>query len=136
MFIVRDFNLAELVFEDDQKGELFNQYTNTSTTIELGRYSGKQFLQDLQRLETVILKDLKSKSVTLNMPEYSVKVDMSKFKYLGLWTADINADYMCIEPWLSINDIRTAENPFDDKYELEHLNPGEKFSIDYYIEIK
>lgn len=134
-FIVRDFDSAELIFEDDQKGELFNQHTRAADEVALGHYSGKQFLLDLERLETVIFKNLKSKSVTLKMPEYSVKVDMSKFRYLGLWTANIKANYMCIEPWLSINDIERSDNPFREDFELEYLKPNEKFSIDYTIEI-
>lgn len=134
-FIVRDFDRAELIFDDDPNGELFNQHTRTADEVELGHYSGKQFLQDLERLETVIFKNLKSKAVTLKMPEYSVKVDMSKFKYLGLWTANVKANYMCIEPWLSINNIEKSNNPFREDFELEYLNPNEKFTIDYTIEV-
>ena len=134
-FIVRDFSDIELEFVEDQEAILFNQKDRTSTKVKLGKYSGQQFLNDLARLQTVIFEHLKSPIVTLNMKEYSVSVDMSKYRYLALWTADNKADYICIEPWLSINDIKHSSNPFDAKFELEYLEPKQTFKIDYYIEL-
>jgi len=132
-FNIDDFNETEIIFNDDEIGELYNQKDHTVSNIKLGTYTN--FLSDLQLCATVILKNLKSKYVTLKTKKYSVNVDISKYKYLALWTADPNAKYICIEPWLSINDIKNSTNPFDDKFELEYLKPGETFNIDYYIEI-
>ena len=132
-FNVRNFEEMSLVFPEDEDGTLVDMMNGKIEKIKLGEY--KNFIEDVTRLETVVLAGLKSKYVILKMKEYSVKVDMSSFKYLGLWTKNEKCDYMCIEPWLSINDIAHAENPFDDKYELEHLNPGETFKIGYYFEI-
>lgn len=133
-FIVRDFDKIKLVFPDDQKGALFNQYQQTSKMVDINPYTN--FVDDVKELETVIFKDLKSKYVRLVQPEYEICVDMSAFKYLALWTANTNSNYICIEPWLSINDIKSSENPFDCKYELEYLKPEETFKIAYYIEVK
>lgn len=135
-FIVRDFNEAEIIFPDDDMGELFNQLDKTTRVVELNNYSGKRFLDDLAIYKTVMFKNLKSKYVLLKMKEYTIKVDMSNFKYLALWTADKNANYICIEPWLSVNDIKNASNPFDESFELEYLKPNEVFNISYYFEIK
>lgn len=135
-FIVNDFDNIYLSFKDDDVVTLFNQKDRTTSPYNLHDYSGKQFLDDLAKYDTVIFEDVKSKVVSLNTEDYVVDVDMSKFKYLALWTADPNAKYMCIEPWLSINNIKAATNPFDDCFELEHLDLDETFSIDYYIEIK
>lgn len=132
-FIVRDFAQSSLLFNDDEEGDLFNQKTRTSSKIKLGLYTN--FLNDLAETQTVILKNLKSKVVTLKMKEYSVNVDMSKFKYLALWTADPKANYICIEPWLSINNIKTSDNPFREDFEIEYLNPNETYKIDYSIEL-
>lgn len=132
-FIVRDFSSMSLVFKDDEQGDLFNQKTRDCSKIKLGEY--KNFLNDLAELQTVIFKNLKSKIVTLKMNEYSVNVDMSKFKYLALWTADPEANYICIEPWLSINNIKSSDNPFREDFEIEHLNPSETYKIDYYFEV-
>lgn len=131
-FIVRNFTEMSLLF-DDEYGTLISETKGVNRKIELKEY--KNFINDVNELDTVIFKDLTSKQVTLIMKEYNVKVDISNFKYLALWNADRNADYICIEPWLSINDIKEAENPFDSKYELEYLKPNETFRINYYIEL-
>lgn len=132
-FIVRDFSKMELVFNEDETATLFNQKDRSESICKLGTYTN--FLEDLAKLDTVIFKNLKSKFVTLKMPEYSINVDMSKFKYLALWTADPKSNYICIEPWLSINDIKPSNNPFDSKFELEYIEPNETYKIDYYFEI-
>ena len=132
-FIVRDFSNMKLIFKDDEHATLFNQKDRSESVVKLGTYTN--FLDDLAKLDTVIFKDLKSKYVTLQMPEYSINVDMSRFKYLALWTADPNSNYICIEPWLSINNIKPSNNPFDPKFELEYLEPNQTYNIDYYFEI-
>lgn len=132
-FIVRNFDDLIIEFKDDESGILYNQYTKEFSNHKLGEY--KDFLNDLSNTGTVILKDLNSKEVTLKMPEYSVTVDKSKYRYLALWTADPKAEYICVEPWLSINDIKDTDNPFKDEYELEYLKPGETFKIDYWFEV-
>lgn len=132
-FIVRDFSNMKLIFKDDEQATLFNQKDRSESVVKLGTYTN--FLDDLAKLDTVIFKDLKSKYVTLQMPEYSINVDMSRFKYLALWTADPNSNYICIEPWLSINNIKPSNNPFDPKFELEYLEPNQTYNIDYYFEI-
>lgn len=133
-FIVRDFNEMSLVFDSDEVGHALDNNTRRVDKIELGSYTN--FLNDLDKYKTVILKDLKSEYVDLKMKEYTVRVDMSKFKYLGLWSADPKSGFMCIEPWLSINPIENSKSPFEEGFEIETLKPNETFSIDYYIEVK
>lgn len=133
-FVVRDFNKMKLIFPDDNTASLFNQKDRTDKEVNVNPYLN--FIDDLKQLDTVIFKNLNSKYVTLAQPEYDVNVDMSNFKYLALWTADVNSNYMCIEPWLSINNIKPSDNPFDPNFELEYLKPNETYNIDYYIEVK
>lgn len=132
-FIVRNFDEMSLVFANDEEGVIRDESTGEEKAIKLGEY--KNFIPDVIELKTIVLLKLKSKVVTLKMPEYSVNVDMSNYKYLGLWTADPKAEYMCIEPWLSNNDIKGSDNPFSDEFELEYLQPNESFKINYYIEL-
>lgn len=133
-FIVRDFNTMSLYFIDDEDGDLISVDNRDLGKIKLGNYTN--YHNDLNKLQTIVLKNLKSKQVVLKTNEYDVTVDMSKFKYLGLWSQNDKADYLCIEPWLSNNFIEDAINPFDPKFELEYLKPNETFNIDYYIEVK
>lgn len=132
-FIVRDFNKMSLVFEEDEEGTVIKESAGINKKMKLGEY--KNFLKDVAELQTIVLKDLKSKYVLMKTDEYNVKVDMSSFGYLGLWNADQKADFICIEPWLSNNNIKEATNPFDDKFELIKLNPKETYKIGYYIEL-
>ena len=132
-FIVRNFDEMSLVFDEDEVGDFIDEASKEITKTKLGEYTN--FISDVERLHTVIMCNLKSKYVTLKMKEYSVKIDMTNFKYLALWTPNKDAGFMCIEPWMSINDIKHTDNPFGDEYELEHLNPGETFKTNYYIEV-
>jgi len=133
-FIVRNFEEATLVFDEDEEGDFINLETKEITKTKLGFY--KNFIEDVKRLHTVVIANLKSKYITLRMKEYNVKVDMSNFKYLALWTPDEKANFMCIEPWMSINYIKNAVNPFDEnKYEIEVIKPGETFKTGYSIEV-
>lgn len=132
-FLVEDINNIKLVFPDDEQGTLFNQVDRTTSTIKLGEYTN--FLKDLEVCKTVILESLKSKYVILKMNKYSIKLDISNFKYLALWSPDPKANFICIEPWLSINNIKPSNNPFDPSFELEYLKPSETFKINYSFEI-
>lgn len=135
-FNVKSFNEANLKFIDAKGANLFNQNNKSCKWVDLSEYSGSRFLKEVQELETVIFTDLNANYVDLNTQEYKVRVDMSKYKYLALWTANKDANYICIEPWLSINDIKNSNNPFDSKFELEYLKPNETFNIDYSIEVR
>lgn len=132
-FLVEDINNIKLVFPDDEEGTLFNQVDRTTSTIKLGEYTN--FLKDLEVCKTVIFESLKSKYVILKMNKYSIKLDISNFKYLALWSPDPKAIFICIEPWLSINNIKPSNNPFDPSFELEYLKPSETFKINYSFEI-
>ena len=132
-FIVRNFEDMVLSFPEDTEGCMIKENTGETRNVVLGEY--KDFIPDVIKQQTIVIKDLKSKYVILKQKEYNVKVDMSNFKYLGLWTADPNAEYMCIEPWLSINNIKTCDNPFKDEFELVKLKPQETFKINYFIEL-
>ena len=133
-FVVRDLDNLVIEFKDDEVGTLYNQVDKSFSEIKLGDY--RNFLSDLKKCNTVILKDLKSKEVTIKMPEYNVTIDISNYKYLALWTANPKAEYICVEPWLSINDIKNSDNPFKDEFELEYLKPGETFRINYWFEVE
>ena len=134
-FIVSDFNKARIIFNDDKEARLFKYQEGVEETVPLGVYEGSKLINDICNLETVMLKDIKSKEIILETEEYSVKVDISKFKYLAFWTANKDANYLCIEPWISMNEIWNSDTPFRADFELEHLKPNEKFNINYSIEI-
>ncbi len=64
--------------------------------------------------DAIILKNPESKSVTLSRRDKSgekIGLDFENFEYLGLWKK-LKARFLCIEPWLGINDYKRFEGDF------------------------
>lgn len=131
-FEVRDFDSLVLSFKDEE-GILVDNTTRKEEVIKLKDYTN--FLEDLNSHQTVIFKDLKSPYVIMKANDYSVKVSLENFRYLALWSPCKESNFICIEPWMSINDIKPSNNPFREDFELIYLKPKEVFKTSYYIEI-
>lgn len=134
-FIVRNFDKTRLIFSNDKEARLFKYQEGIEEIVPLGTYEGSKLLEDISKLETVMFKDIKSKDITLEMEEYSIKMDISQFKYLAFWTANKESDFICVEPWISMNEIWNSNSPFREDFELVYLKPQEKFNIGYTIEL-
>ena len=92
---------------------------------------------DLFREDAVILKDLKSRSVTLKTDKHTKSVTLSyeNFPYLGVWT-QVNAPFVCIEPWKGLADKTTATGDIREKEGILSLEPGKKFECEYFISVE
>lgn len=64
-----------------------------------------------------------------------VKFNFKGFPYLGIWSADNNAPYLCIEPWYGIDSTVGDPYDFEMKEGLQKLSPGCSFECEYTIEI-
>lgn len=86
--------------------------------------------------DALIFKDLKSRKVTLRSRKspQAVAVSFNDFPYLGIW-AKTNGDFVCIEPWLGVGDSSDADQVFEHKDGILHLQAGEVFKAAYAIEI-
>ena len=128
-----------LFFEKEENGERL--------ILENGLISSKEkfILQDRILLldeeiflrDAIILKNPESKSVTLSRKDKSgekIELDFRGFEYLGLWKK-LKARFLCIEPWLGINDYRSFEEDFFKKEGIillkrkEYLERGMKIKI-------
>lgn len=91
-----------------------------------------EITKDIFKEDALILSGIKSKYVTLNVPEdrYSVKFDFNSSPYLGIW-AKPGAPYVCIEPWWGVNDSRDKTDDFSKKDEILSLDSGKKFEMSW-----
>lgn len=81
----------------------------------------------------IVLKDLKSKSVTLRnrKNQRQITVKFADFPYLGIWSAP--GPFVCIEPWYGVSSRNSSNIEFRGKEGILDLNPGERFTCYYQI---
>ena len=85
--------------------------------------------------DALILKDVKSKHVTLVRDgKPTVKFDIGGAPVLGIW-AKPGAAYVCIEPWFGLNDSNEFTPDFSQKPLIQSLGPGEAFTQVWRAEI-
>jgi len=106
----------------------------------------KQLLNDTSKLplntdmfnnDVLIFKELKSRKVSLksHKSDETITIEYKDFPYLGLW-AKPNAPYICIEPWIGINDYENSTGDFSKKDGIINLPASKIFKAQYSIEIK
>lgn len=75
--------------------------------------------------------------------KFSLKTDKNRF-HINVWTRDApfvgvwsqypkTANYVCIEPWWGIADRQDANGKLEDKYGMNHLEPGKEFNAGFSI---
>ena len=86
--------------------------------------------EDIFKEDALILKDVKSKTITLENVNSSRRIvfDIGGAPYLGIW-AKPGAPYVCIEPWFGVNDSREKKADLSEKDGIQVVNAGEKFSF-------
>lgn len=86
--------------------------------------------------DAIVLKNLKSKSVSLKSPvsQHGFKFDFNGFPYLGIWAAK-NADFVCIEPWCGIADSVDSDQQLVNKEGIISLEPSAIFSRTWSVEL-
>ena len=87
--------------------------------------------------DALILKDLKSKSVSLKSKKSStsISIEYTDFNYLGIW-AKPGGQFVCIEPWLGISDSNTTDKNFTKKEGIIRLEANTDFKASYSIKIE
>jgi galactose mutarotase-like enzyme len=64
-----------------------------------------------------------------------VRMRFEGFPYLGLWTKEPGAAFVCIEPWQGVASLTGAPQELADKEGILTLMPGQRFVISYRIEL-
>lgn len=92
--------------------------------------------KDLFTEDALVLKDLKSRKVTLRSIHHNkwLQVSFSDFSYLGIW-AKAGAPYVCIEPWIGCADTSEMHFNLEEKENAVLLKTNDKFSVSFTTEI-
>lgn len=79
------------------------------------------------RLDTMVFRDLQSKTVSLVHREtgHGVKLDFTGFPAIGFWTKP-GAPYLCMEPWHGHAGVSDGSDRMEDKPYLITLEPKEQ----------
>lgn len=91
--------------------------------------------EDVFNEDALILSDIKSENITLNLAQGNrkIKFHLGGAPYLGLW-AKPGAPYVCIEPWYGVNDSHVKKTDFSEKDAINSVNPGEIFNFTWKAE--
>ena len=77
-------------------------------------------------VDAIVLKEHKSRRITLTDGKYGVEVSFPDFPLLGIWTKP-GANFVCIEPWCGVCDTVGVSGEFTEKEGIVTLPPhGEK----------
>ena len=88
--------------------------------------------------DAIILKDLKSKSLSLKSitSPHKITVSLERFPYLGLWMKPEFPLFICIEPWFGLADKYNCSGRLQDKEGILSLEPAKSFECFYKIIIE
>lgn len=90
---------------------------------------------DLFKNDALIFDDLKSNKISLKSKNHnkSLTMDFTGFPYMGLWTKNTGAPFVCIEPWYGHADYYDFEGDFREKESIMKLEVGGEFNSSYTV---
>lgn len=90
---------------------------------------------ELFKNDALIFNDLKSNRISLKSKNHnkSLTMDFTGFPYMGLWTKDTGAPFVCIEPWCGHADYYDFQGEFKDKKGINKLEVGKEFNSSYTV---
>lgn len=93
--------------------------------------------ENLFKQGVLIFKDLISNSVSLknSKNKNTITVKLDGFPYLGLWSKESGAPFVCIEPWFGHADFEDFDGDFREKDGGLRLEVGKEFTCTYSISI-
>lgn len=135
------FSDYELIFEKPETAE--------KMLFSAGLLNGlkKPFLKNEKNIslnyglfeeDAIILEKLKSAYVDLKPKSKSstLRFHFKGFPLLAFWTKPgANAQFLCIEPWFGLADVKGANKDFRERPFMEKLEMGKRFTCDYALEI-
>lgn len=102
-------------------------FLNNTKVLNLSR--------DISSEGALILEHLNSNRVTLSSKKSSssLTIDFTGFTHIALWQSKPGAPFLCIEPWYGHSDYAYFKGSFEEKDELQTVNPKEEFNCSYSI---
>ena len=127
-----EFAENETLYAYALNGDIVSDYTKL-----IVNNSNRLVLDDsLFALDAVVLRDVKSNSVTLKsrISDRRVKVEFDGFDYLFIWHK-YKAPFLCIEPWCGLPDVVGADYDFTKKVGMHAIAPGCHFARTHTITV-
>ena len=85
--------------------------------------------------DAVVFTNITSKSLILrDNGKKILKFNFEQFKYLGIWSANKEAPYICLEPWYNTPDYIDSTIEFKEKKDIISLEPEEIFKVGFSVE--
>ena len=138
------FTDYDVCFAEKEDGE--NTLVN-----EKGLLSGKEILPSLRDFgkislnhtyfdtkDTLLLTNLKSRSVKLinRNTGCGINFDFDSFPVLAIWSKpNVNAPYVCLEPWLGLPDPAQGETAMEDKEHAVIIKPKHSIKLSYQMQV-
>lgn len=91
---------------------------------------------DMFKNDSIIIKGLKSKKVTLKRKDTGrrvVSVDYTGFQYLAIWSKP-NSPFICISPWMTTPDAVKGTGVFRQKGDIIIIPPKQEFECKYTVQ--
>lgn len=141
LYVNEQFSDYSIYF--DKKETFVSPFVTNIATLDFTkegcRYTDLEVLpldKKLFDIDTIIIKDIKSKSVKLlNKENKGIKFEFPNFSTLAIWTPYNEAPFVCLEPWIGYNDHHDSDYDFLKKDDLITLKPNEDFTATYKITI-
>ncbi|ENQ3080360.1 aldose 1-epimerase family protein [Bacillus cereus] len=92
---------------------------------------------DLFQNDALIFENMRKNEITIRSHNHKkfVKVSFEGFPFVGVWTLENNAPFLCIEPWYGIADELDPAKDFKEKKGIQMLKANETFICRYSITI-
>jgi galactose mutarotase-like enzyme len=127
-----------LVF--DQEEDLGRRFLENSLLTEkkepfLDHEKTVKLSEELFKRRAIILENFKSSSVSLSSKNHQrkVTVTLDGYPYLGLWSPEKGAPFVCIEPWNGVASPEDSDGDISKKPGILSLEGGKKFHCGYKI---
>ncbi|PRM94726.1 aldose 1-epimerase family protein [Aliarcobacter cryaerophilus] len=93
--------------------------------------------EEIFKNDALVFNDENIKSINLRDKNNNkiLKVEFKDFPYLGVWSKQNLAPFVCIEPWFGVADEENSNQNIEDKREIQVLKKDEVFSCFYSIEV-
>ncbi|MFR7484115.1 MAG: hypothetical protein ACLUVP_02215 [Acutalibacter sp.] len=104
-------------------------------TLELEGEREIPLRHELFARDALIFENLNSHTVALMNPATGkgVEMEFSQFPLLGIWSAQNNGPYVCLEPWTGCGTLATEGDVFEQKKGMRTLAPSGKESYAFTI---
>ena len=131
-----------IVSEDDK--QITYEIQSTDETLKIYPFPFTlqvQYLLELDKrlftIDTLLFKDLKSSFVSLKnrKDNKEVKLTISEFPFLGIWTTLGPSPFICFEPLIGHPDFEDEQGEFLEKEDSPHLGSYEEKSYSYHMDI-